>query len=94
MAYDIKHGTNKTLFLSFLLYFDRLLTYNMYFIRTYLTQQYGVWPLYLINTLITVINMFKLTCKKCIIFHHLYVLKMKAYIVVVIYKKMLPLYIQ
>ena len=45
MAYDIKHGTNKTLFLSFLIYFDRLLTYNIYFIRTYLTQQYGVWPL-------------------------------------------------
>ena len=34
MAYDIKHGTNKTLFLSFLIYFDRLLTYNIYFIRT------------------------------------------------------------
>jgi len=45
MAYDIKHGTNKTLLLRFLLYIDRLLTYNIYFIRNYLIQQYGVWPL-------------------------------------------------
>jgi len=33
-------------------------------IRTYLTKQYGVWPLYFINTLITVDFPVKFTCKK------------------------------
>jgi len=59
MAYDIKNGKNKTLLFKLLIYFDRLLTYNIYFIRTYLTQQYGVWPLKLINTPITVNYMFE-----------------------------------
>ena len=36
------------------------------------------------NTLITVNYMFKLTCRKCITAHHLQVLKMEAYIMVIV----------
>jgi len=45
MTYNIKHGNNKTLLLSFLIYFDKIILYNTYFISTNLTQQHGIWPL-------------------------------------------------
>jgi len=46
------------------------------------------------NTQITVDYVFKLTCKKCVTSDQLKVLKIEAYIVVIVYKKMLPLYSQ
>ena len=71
-----------------------MLLYNTYFSSTNQAQQYGIWPLQLINTQITVDYVFKLTCKKCITSDQLKVLKIEAYLVVIGYKKMLPLNIQ
>jgi len=42
MVYHIKKSNNKTLCLSLYIYFDRVLSYNTYFISIYITQQYGV----------------------------------------------------